>query len=413
MKFILFALAALIGCASIASARAADTALSLDEARRLALEKQPSLNALELSARAMEDQSIADGAPPDPRLKLGALNFPTRNFPTSRDDMTQWAISYEQMVPGGDKRRLRSEKTRAEAAQIRAERSGQANVIRRDVALAWLSAWGAQWAERLVKALQDEYRQAIDAALVAVSTGRGAQAEVFAARQMLNQSADRLLELAAQAERARAELARWTGEAAGGAMPEGMPAWQAPEPLAVLVARLEAHPQHAMHLAAENTAEADVALARESVKPDRSWEIGYFVREGNNRSDMVMFQMAFELPLWKEQRQDRVIDSKLKLRERAREQRLDHLRVLRAELETAWSEWRRMGERLANLDARILPDAQARIDALLAAYRGGKTELAPVLEGRRSLTEARIQRLAIEVAQAKARAAIEYFEHSH
>ena len=178
MKLSLFALAALIGWASIGSALAADTILSLEEARRLALEKQPSLNALELSARALEEQSIADGAPPDPRLKLGALNFPTRNFPRERDDMTQWAISYEQMVPGGDKRRLRSEKTRAEAAQMRAERSGQANAIRRDVAIAWLSAWGAQRAERLVKALQDEYRQAIDAAVLGVSTGRGTQAEM-------------------------------------------------------------------------------------------------------------------------------------------------------------------------------------------------------------------------------------------
>ena len=156
------------------------------------------------------------------------------------------------MVPGGDKRRLRSEKTRAEAAQMRAERSGQANAIRRDVAIAWLSAWGAQRAERLVKALQDEYRQAIDAAVLGVSTGRGTQAEMFAARQMLNQSADRLLDLAAQAERARAELARWIGESAGGAMPEARPAWQAPEPLAALVARLDTHPQHTMHLAAGN-----------------------------------------------------------------------------------------------------------------------------------------------------------------
>lgn len=413
MKFIWFALAALIGCAGVASARAAEGTLSLDEARRLALEKQPSLNALELGARAMEEQSVADGAPPDPRLKLGALNFPTRNFPNSRDDMTQWAITYEQAVPGGDKRRLRTEKTRAEAAQLRAERSGQANAIRRDVALAWLSAWGAQRAERLVKALQAEYRQAIDAAVLAVSTGRGAPAEVFSVRQLLNQSDDRLLELASQADRARAELARWTAGVATDALPESMPAWPAPEPLAAMVARLEAHPQHAMHLAAENTAEAEVALARESVKPDRSWEIGYFVREGNNRSDMVMFQMAFELPLWKEQRQDRVIESKLRLRERTREQRLDHLRVLRAELETAWSEWRRLGERVANIDARILPDAQARIDALLAAYRGGKSELGLVLEARRLLTETRIQRVALEVAQAKARAAIEYFEHSH
>ena len=158
-----------------------------------------------------------------------------------------------------------------------------------------------------------------------------------------------------------------------------------------------------MSRAAENTAQAEVALAREVGPPDRSWEVGYMLREGD-RSDMVMFQIAFELPFWKASRQDRVVESKLRLQERAREQSQDHLRMLRADLQAAYSEWQRNGERLANFDARILPDAQARIDALSAAYRAGRAELGAVLEARRTLTDSRIQRFAVEVAQAKARA---------
>jgi len=68
---------------------------------------------------------------------------------------------------------------------------------------------------------------------------------------------------------------------------------------------------------------------------------------------------------------------------------------------------------MANFDARILPDARSRIDALLAAYQGGRAELAMVLEARRSYTEARLQRLTLEVTRAKARAGLEYFEHAH
>lgn len=95
--------------------------LTLDEARRRALESQPALRALELSARAAKESAVADAAMPDPRLKLGALNFPMRGFPGARDDMTQVGVSWEQVFPSGDKRRLRSERTLAEAEQARAE----------------------------------------------------------------------------------------------------------------------------------------------------------------------------------------------------------------------------------------------------------------------------------------------------
>lgn len=403
--------ACILNALVIASSAWAQAPLTLEEARKLALERQPSLRALELSERALLAQSTAEGGLPDPRLKLGALNFPTRGFPSAREDMTQLAITYEQMVPGGDKRRLRAEKTRAEAALTRAERAVLANAIRRDVSLAWLTAWGLARNEVLVRELRAEYRQAIDAATASVAAGRGSQADVYLARQLVNQSEDRLLELAMQSERARAELGRWIGQAVPPPVAEALPPMDAPAPLAELLERLESHPQHAMSRAAENTAQAEVSLAREASSPDRSWEVGYMFREGD-RSDMVMFQFAFELPFWRESRQDRVVESKLRMQERAREQSQDHLRMLRADLQAAHSEWQRNGERLANFDARILPDAQARIDALSAAYRAGRAELGTVLEARRTLTDSRIQRFAVEVARAKARASIAYFfEH--
>ena len=80
------------------------------------------------------------------------------------------------------------------------------------------------------------------------------------------------------------------------------------------------------------------------------------------------------------------------------------------EARSAYSEWRRSGERLANYDARILPDAQARIDALGGAYAAGRSDLGPLLEARRALIESRMRRLEIEVAQARARATLEHYE---
>ena len=385
--------------------------LTLDEARRLALESQPALRALDLNARAADEASVADGALPDPRLKFGALNFPTRNFPNAREDMTQVGLSWEQAIPGGDKRRLRTERTLAEAGQSRAEAIGLRQGIARDVGQAWLDAWQAISAERMLVGLAQEFERSIELARIALATGKGAQAEVLAARQLFSQSNDRRLELVTQARRARSALARWLPEAAARELPPDLPALPPPAPLAAIVESLEHHPLHDMQLRAQGVAEAEVALAREASKGDRAVEVGYFARSGG-RSDMLMFQVAIELPVFADRKQDRMVASKLAQLERTREQRADHLRQLRADLAATYAEWELAGERLRNIDTAILPDANARLDALQAQYGAGTASLGPVLEARRNLVEARIQQLVMRSMQAKARIALQYYEHN-
>lgn len=401
----------LAGAWSLASLAQAQV-LTLEAARSRALARQPSLAALELNARAIAQAAPAEGALPDPRLKFGLLNLPARNFPSAPwEDMTQLVISYEQMLPGGDKRRLRASRMLAEAAQAQAEAGSQRQAIQRDVAFAWLDAWQAQAAERTLRELVTESGRAIEFAQIGIASGRGSQAEVFASRQMQSMATDRRMELAAQAEKARAMLRRWVPDAGAFDLPPELPAWREPPPLAALADALERHPLHAMSQRALGVADADVALAREATSPDKTIEVGYAARQGN-RSDMLIVQMAFELPLFRANKQDRLVESKLRLAERAREQRADHLRQLRAELDAAWAEWRIAGERLENFTRGVLPAARGRLDTLLAAQASGRAELAQVLEARRQLIEARLQELTLKSGRAKARAGIEYFEHS-
>ena len=398
---------------SLAPGFASAQVLTLDAARARALTQQPALNALDLNARALAAAAPAEGALPDPRLKLGLLNVPTRNFPGATwEDMTQFLVSYEQMLPGGDKRKVREERALAEAAQAKAESGGQRQVIAREVALAWLDAWQAIAAERLVVELTNEIRRAMELAQIGLSTGRGSQADVFAARQVLSQALDRRLEFASQAERSRAALRRWVPDAGSFELPPDLPAWRDPPAISALAENLEHHPQHAMHVRALGVADADVALAREASASDRTLEVGYAMRQGGNRSDMLMVQVTFELPLFRERKQDRLLESKLRLAERAREQRADHLRQLRAELDAAWAEWRLAGERLENFDRSTLPAARARLDALLAVQPAGRAELAQVLDARRQVIDTRMQEITLKAMRAKARVGIEYFEHA-
>ena len=405
MRIALWLASALI---AVAGAPAGGQILTFDDARRLALENQPALRALEHAARAAQHGSVADSALPDPRLKLGALNFPIQGFPSARDDMTQLGVSFEQAFPGGDKRRLRSERAHAEAGQLFAESHNQMQAIQRDVGLAWVDAWTAAAAERLAGELQRESEHAVELARIPLVSGKGSPADVLAARQALSQAVDRRLELSQQSARARAALSRWVPEAAARSLPAELPQFDPPPSLDVVRKSLDAHPQHETQVLAQGVADADVALAREASKPDRTIEVGYYARSGG-RTDMLMFQIAFELPLYAERKQDRLVDAKLRLAERARDMRADHLRELQAGLEAAYEEWRLAGARLDNARTAAVPAAQARLDALSAQHRAGGASLAAVLEARRSLVEGRMQEFQLSGAQAKARVALSYY----
>lgn len=385
--------------------------LTLDEARRIALEQQPALKALELARGAGRLGAQAEAALPDPRLKLGALNFPARGFPDSRDDMTQVGVSWEQMIPGGDKRRLRSERALAEAELATAEAAVLRQTIRRDVALAWLEAWLAAANERLYRELAAEQALLVESARSALGTGKASQADLLMARQALGQITDRRLDLAAQAARGRAGMSRWVQAASARPLPEDLPVLGDPPQPDALLAELATHPQLGLLTGQKALADTDVALAREATKSDRTVEVGYYAR-GGGRSDMLMFQIAFELPIFSAQKQDNALAAKLRLADRVREQHADQVRMLRAELQAARDEWRLAGDRLRNLRNTILPDAAARLQSLFAQYAAGGTGLGSVLEARRALIESRMQEQALLAAQARARIALQYFETS-
>jgi outer membrane protein TolC len=384
--------------------------LTLERVQQLALVSQPSLAAIEANTRALRESAVAEGQLPDPRLKLGVLNVPEDSFALNRDEMTTSMIAIEQMFPGGNKRVLRQRRAEAEAGQSAAEAATQRHLVQRDAALAFLEVVGARQRLTLLAALEAEAAREVEAMRIANAAGRAGQGEVLAARQMLTMSSDRGSELTLDVARARAELARWIGDAADGEVAQALPKWPAPPALARMKADLARHPAHAAQARTVATAEAELALAREATSPDKSVEIGYGARS-RQFTNMVSIQFSMDLPLAPKDRQQRGVAARQAQVERAEAMRDDHLRMLAAELAASYAAWQVAGERLQRIDAELLPDARLRAEAVLAAYRSGRGELAPVLEARRAEVEARLTRIAVATLQARARLQLAYFEH--
>jgi hypothetical protein len=81
-------------------------ALSLAEAERLAVERDAVLRQLAAESEEMRERGIAEGQLVDPKLRLGAVNFPVDSFSLDAEDMTMLEVGVSQEFPAGRTREL-------------------------------------------------------------------------------------------------------------------------------------------------------------------------------------------------------------------------------------------------------------------------------------------------------------------
>jgi len=390
-----------------ASTPVSEPRLSLAEAVRLALENQPLLAEKRAAMESTQHSAAAAAELPDPRLTLGLANVPSNGLSLTEEPMTTASIGIEQSIPGGDKRRLNAERARLETERSHAELQDSRRAVARDVALAWLGWYQPLQAKSLLHGLQREAQKQLEWQRIALGVGKGNLQQVLAVQGALDLLHDREAELDHQGAAAQAELARWIGAAARG-LPDALPQSTTRPELPALRERLAGHPRLAALDKALAAVQAEVALAREAVKSDWTLGASYGLRSAG-RSDLISLQVARDLPLFPENRQNRLLAAKQAALEQARAQREDRLRSLSAELEKTYVEWHAAGERIAWFDSAVLPHAAQRVEAALAAYQAVQSDLAAVLEARRAELEARLQRLALRVAQEKAQVQLQYY----
>jgi outer membrane protein TolC len=154
------------------------------------------------------------------------------------------------------------------------------------------------------------------------------------------------------------------------------------------------------------------------VKRYWGWEVVYNKR-GAQYGDMVSFQLTFDLPWQRDERQRPQIAAKRKEMERIDAEREDTLRRHREEVEAQLAELRALDaqqSRLANagqlraLDAQQSrlanagqPLAAERVALALASYQAGRADLGAVLAARREAVDTRLRLIDLDAQRAALR----------
>ncbi|MEE4381576.1 MAG: TolC family protein, partial [Pseudomonadales bacterium] len=381
--------------------------LPLAELDRLALADEAGVTALEARARAARERAVADAQLPDPVLSVGALNFPVDTFAFDRERMTQLQLGLRQQFPGGDT--LDRRRARGEAL---AEGHEAASGLRRRQVLraareAWLTVLWRREERALLEAEAPRLRILEETALAGYREGAGSQQDVLRARLERDALEERLLRNGEALDVARAELARWIGEAALAAEPVAPPGGSSLDPAPLLAldaegvrARLAAHPVILARRARIDEAEADVGLARADYRPDWALEVGYGLRDElspvGDTPDFLSAVVSVELPLFPDRRQDRRLAAARAEHESARAERIDALRELERD-------WRTLQARHARLEARrrlqaetIEPRTAQSARAALEAYRADAGDFPEVVRAVLAGLDVRLELVRLE-----------------
>jgi len=392
-------LTTLVGALALSTAVfAAEAPLTLAEAQRRAVERSRQLSAHDFSVTASRDMAVAAGQLPDPVLRLGVESLPVNGpdrFSLTNDFMTMRKVGVMQELTRADKRQLRANRFEREAEKSLAEKSVTIAAIERNTALAWLDRY---YAEAMAAVIAEQGTQAkleIQAAEGAYRGGRGNQADIITARSALTAFDDRASEIDRRIRNAKVMLARWIGGTADTPL-GGKPATDAIRlDVAELESQLAHHPEIAVLAKQEEIAATEASLAQANKKSDWSVELMYSQR-GPAYSNMISVGVSIPLQWNQGNRQDRELSAKLAMVEQAKAEREDMLRAHVAETRALINEWENGRERHARYQRELVPLANDRTAATVAAYRGGKAGLADLLAARRNEIEVRIQALQLE-----------------
>lgn len=388
----LCAIAAALSTTSFTVRAQGETPLSLDEAIRLAEQQAPVLDARRAAVDAATEAIAPAGELPDPELIAGIDNLPVTTSDAgslTRDFMTMRKVGVTQAFPRREKRELRVQRAHAAAEREAALLTNERLSVRESVAKAWTTRLSAERRLALLESLRPRAQAEVEAAAAALSAGRASAADGVAAQTAKATLEDRIDQAQRELTEAHAELGRWLPDASMRPL-GGAPNWgdvgKDPETLLSHVGR---HRELLTFDAAEQAASADVALARAEKRPDWSLEVD-FAQRGPRYSNMISVELRVPLPLFAANRQDPMIASKQAALAQVQAERADAQRMHAAELAKTIAIWRSAVHRTQRYEDELLPLADARADAALAAYRGGRGDLPSVLAAFDGAVEQRI-----------------------
>jgi outer membrane protein TolC len=416
----------------------ASAALQLERAIEIAQQNDPWIQGNRLRQEALEAQSTAAGTLPDPMVNIGLANMPTDSFEFNQEPMTQFKVGIAQTLPRGDSLALSRRQLALMGSQHPYQRDERRAGVAVDVTRLWLEAFGAERSIQLIEDNRELFENLVDVAQssYAAAMGRTRQQDLVRAQLELTRLDDRLSMLHERLEMSRARLGEWLagdattddgpwqyGAAQQFELPGELPDLVLENPQLFDQRRSPSTQEIASHILDHpailnldtriDASETGVALAKQKYKPQWTVNASYGYRDnppsGADRPDFLSVGVAFDLPLFTDNRQDKQVQSAIASTEAIRTEKALALRNMVAAFEAQRARLLRLEERRRLYRTRLLSEMHEQAEASLTAYTNDDGDFAEVVRARIAELNAQIDALDIEVARLATISELNYF----
>jgi outer membrane protein, heavy metal efflux system len=368
----------------------ADTLLARLTAEALAT--NPGLLGTSAMARAAAARVGPAGALPDPVLTAGVMDLTLPSFGFRRSDFTEVDVELSQELPWPGTRGARTRVAQADARGRVADVAAQRRAVVLRTAETYYRLRYVVTARATLQRQRELLGTAVDIATSRYATASAPQSDALQARVAVARLDADDADLAAEEVALRAELTAMRNAHQPDSLPLEPIRPEAlvgePHPILSEGDLLTAHPRLQARQAAVLAAEQSVQVERLGARPDFMLMTRYGARPLD--SDFFSASVGLRLPIWAGRKQKRLAEAARGDLEAAKAAEAEEAAALRAELRTAQGQVESGRRRLDLLTGKVIPAAEATVEAVLRGYRLGQTDFLTVLATEDSLYRAQL-----------------------
>lgn len=406
----------IIGLISLVQSAAwASQGLTMQDAEKLAIQRDTVSKGFEQKALAFVEEAKATEAWPDPRLKFGTQAVPVDSFDLDQEAMTQVIIGYQQMLPRGDSLEFASDSKRAMSRVQKAMFLKREREVLMKVRKAWLDVVLQRNSIKIIQANRHLFEQMLDISQSFYAAGRQQQQDVIQAELEISLLDDRLEQTHSKLIVARSNLAKWVGEEN---IENGLDLDQAKSPLKILPDRqslmreLYANPELMSVREQIISQQKKLDIANEQYTPQWGFDVNYGLRSGENpdgseRADFLTAMVTLDVPLFTDNKQDRTLSAERQRLQATRYEQLDVKRELIKRLQNVLGRLEKLKDRYQLYAEKVLPQARQNADVSLSGYQSGVVTFFTLTRARVTELNSRLSELRIDIAYKKAYAELQ------
>jgi len=392
--------------------------LSIEEAAKIALERDFLVKSYLATSNAFQQSSIAINTLPDPKLRLGLLNYPVDTFSRGQEPMTQNKIGITQMFPKGNSLEIKSQREIIRSAGNLLKANDRRRKVLESARKAWLEVYYWNNAKKILDQNRRLFKDLVDISESQYASGTRRQIDYVQAQLQLDLLNDKDFLFESKEELARVELSKWVGNGKSQAsLTRKLPEFH--EDIKILKYNSDINKKllsHPMILMSQNKIEVNkksVELAQQDYKPGWSLDFSYGFREGKNqnnvdRPDFVSAMVMIDIPLFTSNRQDRRVLSQLKQVAAAKNNFDDALQVITTKFEKTRKRLLWLKKRINHYNETLFPRTKEQSEAALLAYKSDRTDFHNLIKARITEFTAQLQFLRLNVDHVKTEATLSY-----